>query len=280
MACLVVAGGVVAGEDTHQAEQENNGSEEAAAVGGRQESKHRKEEGDDGHAQHLHAHPNRDRQQHRVRRRPEDIAVDKLPTRLLVQVIRVVELVVLGDFLLQGAHEDHRHLRAEQAMDQGEQQSEKRNHQALTMPVRKTTIMTLLMTANQWMLSSSDMYKYVSHRLAHLISGVGVHVTSYVQNTSAGLLAWSVQAPSVSYTCIFSADGKRGASGRNLKHHGVHAVEVGIAGGVRFVNNSMRDRSGDDLHSHYPRCGLVCSVICILVGVVVVGGGGGCGGGG
>ena len=52
-----------------------------------------------------------------------------------------------------------------------------------TMPVSSSTIASELMIENQW-IWSSPMYRYRSHRLAHLMSEYS-HFTSYVKITSA-----------------------------------------------------------------------------------------------
>jgi hypothetical protein len=46
-----------------------------------------------------------------------------------------------------------------------------------SMPERKRTMMMELMMLNQWMLTESADCRYVSQRLAHLMSGLGAKYT-------------------------------------------------------------------------------------------------------
>lgn len=62
-----------------------------------------------------------------------------------------------------------------------------------TMPERKSTIISELMMENQW-ICSSPISRYVSHRLAHLMSECS-HFTSYVNTTSPGLVSGCGPAP-------------------------------------------------------------------------------------
>lgn len=82
---LVQAGARVAGQQAHEDPQQEHGGHEAAAVGGGEEAQHRKDHGDERHAEELHPRAHVDAEQARVVGGPEDVAVDQLPASLLLQ---------------------------------------------------------------------------------------------------------------------------------------------------------------------------------------------------
>lgn len=105
---LVGEGGAVAGGDAHQGEEQQRDGQHRSAVRGREEAEHRARDRDEGHAEHLHARPDRGREPGGERRRAEDVGVHELPARLLEQLLLLLHRVVLRQVPPQRPHHNHR----------------------------------------------------------------------------------------------------------------------------------------------------------------------------
>eukprot|EP00965_Chrysotila_dentata_P053511 1775587-Pleurochrysis_carterae.AAC.11 len=92
---LVGDGGAVPGDAAHEDEEQDGDGHHGAAVGGREEAEHRADDGDERHAEQLHARADRDGEQRCVGRRAQHVGVHQLPAALLEQLLLLLDRVVL-----------------------------------------------------------------------------------------------------------------------------------------------------------------------------------------
>jgi len=88
--------------------QDDDARHERASIGRREEAEAGEDEGDGHHDGDLGSVADEDGEEHPLLRRPEHVAVDQLPPKLLLGVFRV-HLVVTRDVLVKRAQEDHGH---------------------------------------------------------------------------------------------------------------------------------------------------------------------------
>mmetsp|Transcript_17587 Transcript_17587/g.51091 ORF Transcript_17587/g.51091 Transcript_17587/m.51091 type:complete len:496 (+) Transcript_17587:327-1814(+) len=107
----------VARGDTHEHIEQEHGGHQPTAVRWAQEAEQREDHGHEGHPEDLRAGPNVHRQEAKIGRGPEDVAVHQLPPGLLRRVFLGLGVVVPAQVAAERARHDHGHHATQEEHD-------------------------------------------------------------------------------------------------------------------------------------------------------------------